>query len=75
MRQIFFVPQRIHLILSLSKDAPWICSGLFDRMTVHDAKERWFAKCYHGTPWGRSAYLPLIAEASASQAPVNDLQW
>jgi hypothetical protein len=26
--ETFFVPQRIHLILSLSKDAPWIFSGL-----------------------------------------------
>jgi hypothetical protein len=27
MRQIFFVPSRAYLILSLSKDASWICSG------------------------------------------------
>ena len=30
--ETFFVPSRIYLILSLSKDARRICSGPFDRM-------------------------------------------
>jgi hypothetical protein len=30
--EIFFVPSRIYLILSLSKDALWTCRALFDRM-------------------------------------------
>jgi hypothetical protein len=30
--EIFFVPSRIYLILTLSKDALWMCSALFDRM-------------------------------------------